>query len=667
MRITTRRSSEPSTPTASTDDLDVRVVMSKSAGNNLMIANSRPYENTEPQFGGTGAIEPPYSMGWLAMLAEHSSALRPNIDAMATNIDGFGHKLEAVIDIDAASADDVIAQSIALEREFAKGDPSEDASIAALPETPTYEEVQARKVEVREQMAKEKVRVDLFFKNCVRGMPFVAFRRRLRQDLEQLGNAYFEVLRSGNGQIARLVYVPGFTVRLMPMDAELTAVSELQLISPIAYAAVTEQRRLRKYVQVMESVKTFFKELGDRRVVSRKSGQVFPSVEALQQHDPMDGPATELVHLSIFSSRSGYGVPRWIGALLPVLGSRQAEEVNYSYFDNKAVPPLAILVSGGALTAGAMQRLTDGLTSTIKGKNNFHKVLVLDAVPFASAVAGQQNKVNIEIKQLQDSINKDALFQEYDERNMDKVGHQFRIPRLLRGDIRDFNRSTADAALEFTEQQVFAPERSDFDFMINNKILASIGVRFWRFVSLTPVVKDSVKLSGIIRELVVCGVLTPEEGRELATDVFNRSLPTLDAEWTKQPLEMTIAQMRAGASADGGDPTAKGRGQGPRVTATALGHVVTVNEARSAHGLAPWADERGSMSVSAYQASIGRAEDTADVIIAAKARELASIRDALMEAERREAENEHMVEKRAAGLLPPSAVRRMFPPSSVSE
>ena len=41
------------------------------------------------------------------------------------------------------------------------------------------------------------------------------------------------------------------------------------------------------------------------------------------------------------SPRSPYGVPRWVGTLLSVLGSRQMEEVNYLYFENKSVPPMA--------------------------------------------------------------------------------------------------------------------------------------------------------------------------------------------------------------------------------------------------------------------------------------------------------------------------------------
>ena len=44
--------------------------------------------------------------------------------------------------------------------------------------------------------------------------------------------------------------------------------------------------------------------------------------------------------------------------------------------------------------------------------------------------------------------------------------------------------------MTFAEMQVFEPERQEFDFIINRKILSMLGVRFWRYVSLAPVLRD---------------------------------------------------------------------------------------------------------------------------------------------------------------------------------
>jgi hypothetical protein len=35
--------------------------------------------------------------------------------------------------------------------------------------------------------------------------------------------------------------------------------------------------------------------------------------------------------------------------------------------------------------------------------------------------------------------------------------------------------------------QVFQPEREEFDFVVNRKLLNDMGIRFWRFRSNSPV------------------------------------------------------------------------------------------------------------------------------------------------------------------------------------
>jgi capsid portal protein len=108
---------------------------------------------------------------------------------------------------------------------------------------------------------------------------------------------------------------------------------------------------------------------------------------------------------------------------------------------------------------------------------------------------------------------------------MDKVGMGFRLPRLLRGDIRDFNRASAEAALDFAEAQVFAPERNDFDFAMNRHILPALGIRYWHSKSNGPRLSDSQSWGEMIAKLTLAGVLTPEDARALAgTKVLSQEL-----------------------------------------------------------------------------------------------------------------------------------------------
>jgi hypothetical protein len=62
------------------------------------------------------------------------------------------------------------------------------------------------------------------------------------------------------------------------------------------------------------------------------------------------------------------------------------------------------------------------------------------------------------------------------------------------------------------------------DYLINRKLFADMGIRFWRFRSQTPVTRDPERMTQMVERLVRGGVLTPEEARTLAGDIFNREL-----------------------------------------------------------------------------------------------------------------------------------------------
>jgi PBSX family phage portal protein len=492
-------------------------------------------------FGIAGALVPPYDPEALCLLFEHSNALRQNVDAYATNIDGFGHRFDPAIDFDADDADRRVGECVYLERLAAqeRGDLPVDAELE-----PTPEEITARRRSLVQLARTERARLTSFFESCSFDHSFVELRRRTRQDLEVTGNAYWEVLRNAKGEVARLVYMPSYTVRLLPLDPQPVDVEESVRISPVTLERVTTRQRMRRFLQIQYSQRTYFKAFGDSRVVSRTNGEVFASIEELKSARPDDAPATEILHFAIASPRSPYGIPRWVGALIAVLGSRQMEEVNYLYFENKSVPPLALLVSGGKLSEASVPRIERFIEENLKGKNNFHKVLILEAEGAAST--NDAARAKIELRPLTEAQQHDALFQQYDERNMDKVGGAFRLPRLLRGDSRDFNRAVADAQLRFAEDQVFQPERDEFDFVINRKLLADMGIRFWRFRSQTPVTRDPERMTDMVEKLVRVGVLTPEEGRVLASDIFNREFAKLGADWTKRPITLTLAGIQTG-------------------------------------------------------------------------------------------------------------------------
>jgi len=73
-----------------------------------------------------------------------------------------------------------------------------------------------------------------------------------------------------------------------------------------------------------------------------------------------------------------------------------------------------------------------------------------------------------------------------------------------------------------------------------------MGIRFWRFRSQTPVTRDPERMTQMVEKLVRVGVLTPEEGRTLAGDIFNREFRKIGDDWTKRPITLTLAGIQTG-------------------------------------------------------------------------------------------------------------------------
>lgn len=531
------------------------------------IGNDRePFEKAAQQSGETdanvagltanyapGQLEPPYDPGTLCRLFEHSSALRQNVDAYMTNIDGFGHAFDPVVQLREAGCRDLVRDAMYLEKHTAAA--AGQPGAIDLVTMPTDVEIDLRIDKLRSDMRMEHAKVESFFGNCVAEESFTSLRRKTRMDLEVTGNGYWEIIRNDMNELAQFCHIPARSVRVVSAKSLAVDVPQNVRFGTLGFKKEMFRRRFRRYVQVGGDSLIWFKEFGDPSVVSLNTGKSYPDAAAFAAEEPNVPQATEVFHFKIHSlGTSAYGVPRWIGNLLSVLGSRAAEEVNLAYFDNKAIPPIAILVSGGRLGEESVKRIQDFVEVQIKGRKNFHKILVIEAETTQGAIGlGSENAghMRVEIKQLTDAQLKDGLFLAYDSANMDKVGMGFRLPRLLRGDIRDFNRASAEAALDFAESQVFVPERNDFDFAMNRHFLSTLGIRYWRFKSNGPRLSDSQSWGEMIAKLTVAGILTPEDGRALAgTKVLSQELPVIDADWIKQPLALTIAGVQLDAALD---------------------------------------------------------------------------------------------------------------------
>lgn len=520
---------------AAEESAEERAAVVKARLLGMDLPHSKEGGEIKTAFSGSGALVPPYDPDRCLFWCRNSQSLRPNIEALATNVDGFGHRFEAGIRLNAKGAEEKVADAI-LARRYSAGDDD--------PPEPTAEEVGEEMARLARRARVEKAKVASFFRHASHDGSFVRLRRRTRVDLEATGNAYWEVIRNGRGEPARFKFCPSYLTRLLPLGCEWVEVEEWEQVSPVDFEPVKVPRRLRRYVQIDEvsGELTYFREFRDPRTMSPRTGRYYESPEALAAEEPGVRPANELIHFRLDWPDSPYGIPRWVGAMFEVMGDNAQAEVNYLLFDNKSVPPVALLVSGGRLADGADEEIKTYIQKEIKGRKNWNKILVIEAE--SDGKSGTAPRV--EIVPLAKNIPEDALFLAYSERAKLTVGGQYRIPRILRGDTNDFNRATAEAALEMAEDQVFAPEREDFDFFVNTEILPLLGIFFWRFRSLTPSTRNPERLADGIDKLGRAGALVPRDMREIAADVFNRDFEPIDEPWQDRPIAFTLAGIQTG-------------------------------------------------------------------------------------------------------------------------
>lgn len=503
--------------------IDVHVVKEASATRAGQSSNVLPIDE---ELYTQGVVQPPTDPAWLAQVYGASSSVRPNVDAYATNIDGFAHSFEPVFDIESDAARDFIRNMLTLER-------IQSGELPMINDA----DIDAALFEAQSVMPTERLFIEAFFKTCCEEMTFKQLRERTRVDLESTGVAYWEVTRNSSGKISQLSHVQSHVMRITNADKRIE-VTALRRTSDIGITRTCATRRFRRFVQLVGgNERVWFKEFGDPRVMSSCTGRFYSSVETLRETEPDAPPATEILYWSIYSPVSVYGAPRWMGALAAVLGTRESEEINVAYFTDKCIPPLAILVEDGTLAEGAVERIRDTVRKQIQGKENFHSMLIIEAkAQTMSDGAGgtRTTSPKIKIEPLSHFQQQDALFQTFEQNNAEKVGQQFRLPRLLRGLMADFNRATAEAALEYAETQVFQPLRIDFDTTID-RLMVELGVRYWRFRSGAPLVRNPVQLSEMLVAAVDASILVPREAREIASDVFGRKFDPITEEWVNEP------------------------------------------------------------------------------------------------------------------------------------
>lgn len=444
-------------------------------------------------------IEPPFDMLTLAMLPEHSSELGQCVEAMQINIEGFGHRQKSRVKLD---------------------DPNEKD---AVPDA------------LRKEVLQERTFLANFFEYATEES-FVEFRKRLRKDLETTGNAYFEVIRDVKGKIQSFKHIPSYQMRLSKIDDEPVEIErpilELQPDGSVKVKKIKEWRRFRRYVQsraihrrnlsLVGTKKRWFKAFLDPRELDNEVGK-FKGAKDGPKSIKSTRQANEVVHLKVYSPRTPYGVPRYIGNLLAVFGDRAAEEINYITFRNNNIPSMVVLCSNGQLTEGTIERIESFVEAQIQGSDNYSKFLIIEGE--TTAEEGEEaGQLKLDIKPLTRDQHDDALFQNYSKNNQDKIRRAFRLPPIFVGRSDDYTRATAESSRRLADEQVFAPERDEIDSLMNRNIYPEMGVRYHKFKSNSPNTTDNEQLVKILAGAEKTGGMTPRIARLVLADILSQDI-----------------------------------------------------------------------------------------------------------------------------------------------
>lgn len=457
-------------------------------------------------------VEPPFDLLTLSMLGEQNTELGQVIEAMETNIEGFGQRFKSRL---VKPAD------------------------GELPK------------QLKQASEAERIRLENFFAYAT-DESFTEFRRKLRSDLEYTGNAYAEVIRDNKGEIQGFVHIPSYQIRLGVMEKKLTLyrrpILELQDDGSVNVIHVPTYKRFRPYAQsrytrranlsiVGGASQVWFKEFGDTREINCNTGKEFTP----EEEKNADTMANEMIHWRLYSPRTPYGLPRYIGNLLSIMGDRAAEEINFLTFQNNNIPSMVVAVSNGQLTQGSIDRIESFVESQIQGSSNYSKFLIIEAEGDEEGEDG--NQVKLDIKPLTKDQHDDALFQNYSANNQDKVRRAFRMPPIFVGKSDDYTTATADSSRKLADEQIFAPERNVFDDFVNRKLFPAMGIVYHKFISNSPNTTDNTELVRMMGAAEKTGAQTPMIARTVLEEILGRDLPEFPTEFPSNvPFSLTMAQ-----------------------------------------------------------------------------------------------------------------------------
>ena len=354
---------------------------------------------------------------------------------------------------------------------------------------------------------------------------------------ERFGIAFVEVLRNMAGEVVELNNIrrPATIHMTNPLDPYV----------PVTYfykgEEIVRYKRFKMYRQEVNGNTIYFKEFGDPRIMDLRSGEYLKKGESLD----LEYQANEILAFPL--GDKPYGEVRWIGQVMSMAGARKAESLNANYFDNGRHTPMMIMIEGGTLSDESFAKLKEYMEG-IKGENGQHAFMVLETETKSTVhVAGMEDEhaPKITVKDLSPMLQKDELFQSYIDNARRKVQSAFQLPDLYVGYTTDFNRATAQTAVETTEKQVFIPIRQELAWIINRVLLADYRLNYVEVGFRAPDVTNPEDQAKILTIVERAGGMTPNEAHRLMGTIAGETAEDFNGEWAETPLAIQKVQKEA--------------------------------------------------------------------------------------------------------------------------
>ncbi len=454
------------------------------------IGQSKQIDDIFNEFYSQGyIIQPEMNIEALARISENSDILQVCIEAYKNNIVGFGTVLDYNFD---------------------------------------YKEETSKKSVADEDWSKYEV----FLKYCNFDERFTGVLKKFIDDRERLGYGTIECIADEVGEISEIQHIPSHTIRLCK-ESEPIEVEEIITDTKGNERKIKRWKKFKKFIQMVGSKQVYFKELGDPRKLNRFTGEYTEKID-------IDKEANAIIFDNIYCPYTPYGLPRYIGALVKMMGSRSADELNFRYFEDGRHIPLAVVVENGQLTQDSIDVL-----SGAKGVDAQHKYLILEAEPFTDEggidLDEKKSNVKIHFEKLAEIMQDDALFLEYLKNNRDIVRSSFRLAPIYTGDTQDFNRATAETAKQITEEQTFEPLREDLADLLNKKLMKDLNIKYVELKFKGPKTTDDTEIAKALTPYIAGGVATPNMLLDSLGKLIGKEFEPLTEEWADIPLQVYLA------------------------------------------------------------------------------------------------------------------------------